>query len=121
MHSVKYEWKYFGLEGGDNMKKIMLAAAIVLAMAGCVWGQDIVGLNLNAKLSIIPFSIVDTTGGISIPKNWKLINVTERKDSGKYSEHLWFQTPDGTIYVLHAFDKEDKFVVAPEIMTIPAK
>lgn len=103
------------------MKKTILTIAAVMAMVECVWAQDITGLNLNTKYAVIPFTSLDTTGSVSIPKSWKLISVTERKDSGKYSEHLWFQSPDGTIYVLNTFEKNDKFAVAPEIMTIPAK
>lgn len=109
------------IKGNRIMKKTILTIAAVMAMVGCVWAQDITGLNLNTQYSVVPFTALDTTRSISIPKSWKLISVTERKDSGKYSEHLWFQAPDGTIYVLNTFEKNDKFAVAPEIMTIPAK
>ncbi len=103
------------------MQKTILAIAVVLTMVGCVWAQDMTGINLNTKYFMTPVTALDSTESVSIPKSWKLISVTERKDSGKYSENLWFQAPDGTVYVLNTIEKNNKFVVGPEIMTMQAK
>jgi len=55
----------------------------------------------------------------SIPKSWKLISVSTGEKSN--SNNLWFQDPNGSIYLLQGFTSQNKFFIHENVYKIPAK
>jgi len=55
----------------------------------------------------------------AIPKSWKLISVSNGEKSN--SNNLWFQDPNGSIYLLQGFTSQNKFFIHENMYKIPAK
>ena len=55
----------------------------------------------------------------TIPKSWKLISVSTGEKSN--SNNLWFQDPNGSIYLLQGFTSQNKFFIHENIYKIPAR
>jgi hypothetical protein len=55
----------------------------------------------------------------SIPKSWKLISVSNGEKSN--SNNLWFQDPNGSIYLLQGFTSQNKFFIHENVYKIPAR
>jgi len=54
-----------------------------------------------------------------IPKSWKLISVSNGEKSN--SSNLWFQDPNGSVYLLQGFTSQNKFVLHENMYRIPAR
>jgi len=55
----------------------------------------------------------------AIPKSWKLISVSNGEKSN--SSNLWFQDPNGSVYLLQGFTLQNKFILNENMYRIPAK
>ena len=60
-----------------------------------------------------------TSTPLSIPKSWKLISVSNGEKSN--SSNLWFQDPNGSVYLLQGFTLQNKFILHDSMYRIPAK
>jgi hypothetical protein len=60
-----------------------------------------------------------TFNPLSIPRSWKLISVSSGERSN--SNNLWFQDPDGSVYLLQGFMYQDKLILHENVYKISGR